>query len=282
MANYEEDLELHRFASGELPPEESAAFLKRMMREPGLRAAYEEIERVDALTREAYFEDALAGEEGQRQEEIERVVAAVRQEAFRGRTGRRWVRHLPWAVAAASVAAAVLIVVLPSGPRTPVTPAVTDSVRRMSEQDISRLADLRKHLGDNAVIIWNGDDGSVDMVQNSEARPVMVRVTVVRTNGGATETWTADGIIPHDRSVEMVSQERSWPVSLRLQFKPGHDGTLAVAVHARLERETASDVGVDATVKSAKPTSVAVLRCGQARYEVFVQAETTEATDGIM
>jgi hypothetical protein len=208
-------------------------------------------------------------------------VAAVRQEAFRGRAGRRWLRQLPWAVAAASVAAAVLIVCLPML-KAPVAPAAPGSVRRMSDQDIARLADLRKHLGDNAVIIWNGDDGSVDMVQNSEAKAVLVRVTVVRTVGDAAETWTADGIIPHDRSVEMVSQERSWPASLRLQFNPGHDGSLAVSLHARLDRETASDVAVDATVKSAKPTSVAVLRCGQARYEVFIQAETTEATGGIM
>jgi hypothetical protein len=185
-------------------------------------------------------------------------------------------------VAAAAVVAAVLIVGA-AKPQAPVAAsAAADAVRRMSEQDITRLADLRKHLGENAVIIWNGDDGSVDMVQNTSAQPVLVRVTVVRTVGEATETWTADGIIPHDRSVEMVSQERAWPSSLRLQFKPGQDGTLAVSVHARLERETASDLGVDATVKNAKPTSVAVLRCGQARYEVFVQAETTEASDGIM
>jgi hypothetical protein len=146
----------------------------------------------------------------------------------------------------------------------------------MSEQDIGRLADLRKHLGENAVIIWNGDDGSVDMVQNASAQGVLVRVTVVRTAGETTETWTADGIIPHDRSVEMVSQERRWPASLRVQFQPGGDGTLAVSLHARL------DLGVDATVRAAKPTSVAVLRCGSARYEVFIQAETAEPMDGIM
>jgi len=280
MADQEEDLELHRFASGELSAEESAAFMKRMMQDPGLRAAYEEIERVDALAREACFDDSLGAEEVRRQGQIDRIVAAIREEVAGRRPVRRWVRHLPWAVAAASVAAAVLIVCAPR-PRAPVV-APADAVRRMSEQDISRLADLRKHLGENAVIIWNGDDGSVDMVQNAAAQAVLVRVTVVRMAGETTETWTADGIIPHDRSVEMVSQERRWPASLRLQFQPGGDGTLAVSLHARLDRETPSDLGVDATVRAAKPTSVAVLRCGSARYEVFIQAETAEPTDGIM
>ena len=280
MADYEEDLELHRFASGELSPEQSAAFLKRMMRDPALRAAGEEIRRVDALARAACFDDALERDEGRRQEQINSILAAVRDEAAARRPVRRWVRLLPWAVAAASVAAAVLIVCTPR-PLTP-APAPAEAVRPMSAQDISRLADLRKHLGDDAVIIWNGDDGSVDMVQHAAAPPVLVRLTVMRTVGQVTETWTADGIIPHDRSVEMVAQERPWPASLRLQFKPDHDGTLVLSLHARLDRDTPSDLAVDATVRMAKPTSVAILQCGRARYEVFIQAESAEPTDGIM
>ena len=144
----------------------------------------------------------------------------------------------------------------------------------LSKEQVAHYANLRNRLGDNTVIIMYGQEGKYESVTGRVTRPVVVRVTVIRTSGDGEDHWTADAIVPRDHTVELVTQDGGqWPASIRISARPDGDSVVPVTLRARLVRDALSEINLTAKIKPAETRSVSVVEVDGVRYEVFVQAE---------
>lgn len=281
--------ELNRLVSGELSEDQSLALQRRMLQDPELRAKYERLLEVNTLLREAYLDTEAAGEVSQEQaaelmqvphderrfRHIDEIVEQIQQAALR-RQRRKMVRfpRLPWGIAAALVVALGLALIV--GPQIRRSPwfAAKVAIMPLSKEQVAQYARLRNKLGHNMVIIFSEGAGSYEAVSGRSLRPVVVRVTVVRTDGEGSRQWTADAVVPQGRTVELVTRETSqWPASIRISAQPDGDAVVPVTLQARLVRDALSEINLTARVGPSEPRSVSVIEVGGARYEVFVQAE---------
>lgn len=281
--------ELNRLVSGELSEDESLALQGRMLQDPELRARHQRLVEVDALLREAYLDTRSADQAGTQQDaqpievphderrfrHIDEIVEQIQQAAMR-RQRRKTVRfpRLPWGIAAALlIAVGVALTVGPLLKRSPWVKARM-AVLPLSKEQVAHYADLRNRLGDNTVIIMHGQEGRYESVLGQVTRPVVVRVTVIRTSGDGEDHWTADAIVPRDHTVELVTEDGGqWPASIRISARPGGDSVVPVTLRARLVRGALSEINLTAKVKPSEARSVSVVEVDGVRYEVFIQAE---------
>jgi hypothetical protein len=302
MSEPEEDLELNRLVSGELTSEESLAFMKRMLHDKELRQAYDSLRQVDELAREIYLDDqsgteddhapevdaAVAWAGDRREKEVRKILAAIESKA--ARQPRSWKFRLTsprWAVAAAVLVICSLSLMAFATwelQRAALMARNANPLRHMDEDYLQQMADVRNRIGENAVIVWNGNSASFGMVQNGSSASVAVRVTVVRTQGDDVQSWAADGVVLAKHIVEMVTEERTpdWPDSIRISIKPDQGPGVAVSVHARLVKGSASEINVEPVIEPSKPKMVGGILVGDAKYELFIQAEILKPTAAVM
>jgi hypothetical protein len=289
MDDNQEQVELNRLVSGELSDDDALALQRRMLQDADLRAEYERLQEVDALIREAFLErrsvaaDAPAEGGGdpprvphddRRLQHIEQIVGQIHEAAIRRRR-RHSVRfpRLPWAIAAVLLAAVGLS--LWAGPRLLQTrSAGRAAVVPLSSERVAHYAQLREKLGENVAMIWRDDSGTYKQVSGQASRPVVIRVTVVRSDADGQKHWTADAVIPQGETIEMVTSDAAeWPASIRVGVRSASDEAVPVCIQAQLVRGQSSEIHLTADVPSAEAVSVGNLQVGAARYEIFVQAE---------
>ncbi|HOI56636.1 MAG TPA: hypothetical protein PLP01_15410 [Phycisphaerae bacterium] len=289
MDDNEELVELNRLVSGELSDDESLALQNRMLQDADLRAEYERLQEVDALVREAYLQHRADGaappgegeaslrvpHDDRRLEHMDEIVGRIREAAIlRGRRHTVRFPRLPWGIAAALFVAVGLSIW--AGPRL-LGPRGLDSrasVIPLSSDRVAHYAALREKLGENVAIIWRDNAGTYKPVSGQTQRPVVVRVTVVRTDAQEQTHWTADAVVPQGETIEMVTNDQTaWPASIRVSVAANGDTVVPVSLQAQLVRGESSDMHLTADVPATEAVSVGNLQVGAARYEIFVQAE---------
>jgi hypothetical protein len=289
MDDNDELLELNRLVSGELSDEESIALQNRMLRDDDLRAQYERLQEVDALVREAYLQHRVGGaappgedeaalrvsHDNRRLEHMDEIIGRIHEAALlRGRRHTVRFPRLPWGIAAALLVVVGLSVW--AGPRLlgPRGPDSRASVIPLSADRVAHYAALREKLGENVAIIWRDNAGIYKPVSGETQRPVVVRITVVRTDAQEQTPWTADAVVPQGETIEMVTNDQTvWPASIRVSVAAGGESAVPVTLQAQLVRGASSDIHVTADVPATEVVSVGNLQVGAARYEIFVQAE---------
>lgn len=288
MDESEELVELNRLVSGELSEDDSLALQKRMLQDTELRAEYERLQEVDALMREAYLQrqapapdDRAAGEpllvphDERRLQHIDDIVGQIHEAAL-ARQRRHSVRfpRLPWGIAAMLLVAVGLSLV--AGPRL-LGPGGLDSrasIVPLSREKVAHYAELRQNLGENVVIIWRDQAGTYKTVSGETSRPVVVRVTVLRSDADGQKHWTADAVVPQNETVEMVTGGNgTWPSSIRVSVRSPGETSVPVSIQAQMVRGESSGINLTADVPTSEAVSVGKLQVGSAQYEVFVQAE---------
>ncbi|MBN2583962.1 MAG: hypothetical protein JXL80_12925 [Planctomycetes bacterium] len=279
---------LSRLASGELPDEQALELTDHMVRDDGLRRELAELRAVDELLKEACLGDETSGASGmpsaeQRERQIGEILARTEGSAARasmrlGRPALGWKRvgrALPWVVAACLAVVCGVLVHWHLG-RTGLQGPMTSGLNRRL---IAQYVGVRDKLGDASMaVIWSNnevrEEGFLGAAVKSDLSDVIVRVTVVRTDGDRSEQWSADALMRRGHAVELVTEaERQWPASVRICARPGGNGLVPLTAEIRLTDDPPTEINNrQIMMKPSAPASIGSVVAGPWRYEVFIEA----------
>jgi hypothetical protein len=289
---------LSRLANGELPDGQALELTDRMVRDDGLRRASAELRAVDELLKEVCLRDDTSGASGlpsaeRREQQIGEILArtegsAARASMRRDRPALGWKRvgrALPWVVAAClAVVCGVLMHSQPGGP-APQGPMASGLDGRL----IAKYVSVRDKLGDASMaVIWSNnevrEEGFLGAAVKCDLSDVIVRVTIVRTDGDRSEQWSADALMRRGHVVELVTEaERQWPAGVRICARSGGNGLVPLAAEVRLTDDPPTEINNrQIMMKPSAPVSIGSVVAGSWRYEVIIEAAVVSGTQSFM
>lgn len=281
--------ELNRLASGEMSGREALELMRRMLREPELQEAYEQLCEVDLLAREAAFDEAEVDSDeatveggtptgSYRRRQIEAVLRRT-ENATPPR--RPWLR-LPrgffrrWAptvgAAAALFVVGVLLSQLHEGAAEPARAPQIDPER------IARMKELHQGLGD-VVVMLQGATPAVQHVDSGGAERAVVRISVIRSKDPH-NPWVGDILIPVGFSHELVLRGgEGWtPESVKIRVDRVGEALVSVTLDAELAPAARIEQTVD--VPRDESTFVSEIRGGDVRYRIFIEVRPERPGQG--
>jgi hypothetical protein len=293
----EDQAELNRLVSGELSDAESLKLMERIVRDDDLRSKYNDLQTIDELIKEAYLKDEslaeTAGEPATSPQGQEAQIEAILRGTVGGTRVRRKRPHPaargwnaarvfgPWAVAAAlAIMCGLLLYSHLLGPDGPGYGA-----SRMDRGLIAHYVKMRKQLGDASMaVIWASDEvreeGVLGTAAGPDGREVILRLTVVRSDGDRSERWSVDALMRRGHMVELVTQtNRQWPASVKVSAGSGGNDRVPISIQARLTNDPPTEINNQRVlINQSEPTLVGSVTSGGYRYELFVEATVATGT----
>ena len=287
--------ELNRLVSGELSDAESLELMERIVRDDRLRPKYNDLQAVDELIRAAYLTDEscaeiadgsaapLQGHKAQIETILRKTVGEKRlrqkhpHSAALGWLGWNGLRLFgPWAVAAVlAIVCGLLLYSHALGPGNS-----GQGASRMDRGLIAHYVKLRKQLGEASMaVIWANDDlreeGVLGTAAGPQDREVIVRVTVIRSDGSRSDRWSVDALMRRGHTVELVTQaDRKWPGSVKVSAGPGDGGDrVPISIQARLTDDPPTEINNQRVlINQSEPMLVGSVTSGGYRYALFIEA----------